>query len=343
MVDDYPKVSVLIPTFNEEEIIQNRLDNLMDVEYPKGKVEIVIVDSGDDETVERAREYLANQDIELTIIRQTKRRGVASAVNIGVEQASGDIIFRTDADSRTSPGTLIEAVETLSNEEIGAVTGQQSEVIGGSSVEQDYRNYLSTWQKIESKVDSTYICHGPCFAFEADLYKPLPENTIADDTAEGLEIRRQGKYVKFNEKMEFAEAGASKFTSRRARKDRRAAGLVQTLIRNRDMLGKFGKYGRIILPVNWLLMIVMPILGVLTFLGASLVSLVWIGPFGIVVPGLFVVALWLGGREKLGPFQPIYSIIDINTSLVSGIISTLRSGNTSGMWDIDRSSREEFR
>lgn len=335
-------VSILIPTYNEADIIETRLRDLMQLEYQHGDIEIVLVDSGNDKTTEIVREFFENRGgPDLTVVEQSERRGVAAALNEGVAAASNEIIFRTDADSLLADDALRVAVSNLADPDIGAVTGQQVDVLGDSEVEEDYRGMIAALQQIESHVDSTYICHGPCFAFEREQYHPIPEDTIADDTETGIRIREGGKRVIMDPDMGFVESGASGFGERRQRKDRRAAGLIQTLIRHRHTVGTCGRYGKIILPLNWMLLVCTPWLLVAALVLVTAIGVSAVGLVGFFVPVLLGLLIWFGGKELLGPLQPLYAVVDSQASLLTGSISLL-FGKSGAIWDIDRTSREEF-
>lgn len=338
-----PSVSVVIPTYNEADIVESKLESVCAVDYPAEKVEVVVADASDDDTPDVVESFFADREApSLTLRHDDERRGVAAALNEAFAAASGDVILRTDADSRLAPDVLRHAVVDLADPTVGAVTGQQTEVLGDSSVEADYRGILARLQAFESRLDSTFIVHGPCFAFRREDVSPVPPDTIADDTALALQIRRAGKRVVMDPGMRFVESGASAFRERRLRKDRRAAGLVQLLVRNRDMLGAYGWFGWVVLPFNVWFMLVSPWLlatsAVLATLAAAAVS----GPLGLVVPlavvGLFV----LGGRELLGPLQPAYVVLDAQFSLLAGAVDLL-TDDGSGTWELDRESREVFR
>jgi len=107
------------------------------------------------------------------------------------------------------------------------------------------------------------------------------------------------------------------------------------------MLGKYGNYGRIVLPFNWWFMIVSPWLllgGVTVF---SVGSVLATGPFGLIVPLGFIGFMTLGARDALGKSQPIYSLLDTQVSLALALVALLR-GEGDGTWDIDEELREAF-
>lgn len=338
-----PQVTVVIPIYNESDIIEARLENLLQTEYPTEKIEIVLANDSTDDSASRARSFFnrTETNARLRIIDTGNRNGVAAALNSAIPAASGEVIFRTDADAQLAPDAIPKAVAVLADPSISGVTGRQSDVIGGSAVESDYRNLLSILQAFETAIDSTFIVHGPCFAFCRGEFDPIPADTIADDTAIAVKLRRNSGRVVMEPTIEFAEGGSSSLSGRRTRKDRRAVGLLQQLFRHRDAIGNYGRYGWVILPLNWGLMVVGPwalaaIIGV-----STLFASVSTGPFGLLIPlavGLFLLA---GSKEVLGPLQPFHAVVDAYLSLLIASLK-LMSGDTEVTWEIDETMREGF-
>lgn len=339
-----PTVSIVVPTYNEEAIIDTKLADILELDYPMEKVEVILADASTDSTVAIAEEFLAGAETPgLTVLHSDERQGVATAVNEAVASATGEVIFRTDADSTLDPGVLREAVATLSDSSVGVVTGRQTEVLGDSRVETDYRDLLTLVQAVESRLDSTFIVHGPCVAFRRDDYVPVPTDVIADDTALAVAIRREGKRIIMNPAMCFVESGVSSFRERRTRKDRRAKGLLQMLVRNRDMVGQYGVYGRLILPANWWFMILSPWLLAFSVAFTTLITVLVTGPVGLLLPTAVVAYVWLGQRDALGPLGTPYAVLDSQVSLWLASIDLLLGGDDDGTWTVDRESREAFK
>jgi len=338
-----PRVSIVLPTYNEEAIVETKLDDLLEIDYPMEKVELVVVDSSTDDTGDIVGEYFEDHDDpKLVLLEENDRSGVARAINQAMDAVSSDVVFRTDCDSKLGSDVLREATANLSDERVGAVTGQQTDVLGESQVEQDYRDIIARIQALESRLDSTFICHGPCFAFRRSSFQAIAPDSLADDTEIGVNVRRTGERVIMDPKLRFVESGVSGFSQRRARKDRRAMGLIQLLVRNQDILGGLGQYGRIVIPFNWWFMIVSPWLSVLTTITVAAAAVSVFGTAGIAVLVVLVSFFLLGQRDTLGPVQPLYAVADSHVSL---LVAQLRLAFTdvTGMWDIDRESRNIFK
>lgn len=341
--DAEPTVSVVLPTYNEAAIIERKLEDIVGLEYPMENVEVVIADASDDETPRVVREFFDDRDAPtLTLLHDDERRGVAPALNDAFRRAANEVVFRTDADSALGEDVLREAVANLADPDVAAVTGRQSAVLGDSAVEADYRDILSKIQGLESHLDSTFIFHGPCFAFERESFVPIDPRSLADDTEVALRIRREtGKRVVMDPAMRFIESGVSDFRKRRRRKDRRAMGLLRLLVQQRDMLGRYGRYGRVVLPFNWWFMLVTPWLLLLSVLAVSAAAVSLAGLWGLAAPASLLAFGWLGQRDALGPVQPLYALLDSQVSLLVAAVSLLRGGGD-GVWEIDRESREAF-
>jgi cellulose synthase/poly-beta-1,6-N-acetylglucosamine synthase-like glycosyltransferase len=338
-----PTVSVVVPTYNEAEIIETKLADVLAMDYPHEKLEVVVADASDDGTPAVVESFFEGREAPgLTLLHDDERRGVAADLNEAFRRASGEVVLRTDADSKLAPDALRHAVAVLADESVGVVTGRQTEVLGDSAVEADYRGILARLQALESRLDSTFIVHGPCFAFRREAFHPVPEDTLADDTAMAMRVRRAGLRVVMEPAMRFTESGASAFGKRRLRKDRRAMGLVQALVRNRDMLGGYGRYGWVVLPFNCWFMLVSPWLLAGATLLATLAAAAVSGPLALSVPLGLAGVLWLGGSERLGPLQPLHAVLDAQVSLLVAAVRLLTEEG-SGTWELDRESREAFR
>ena len=260
-----PTVSIVLPTYNEEQIIEKKLDDLLELDYPMEKVEIVIVDFSDDDTRDIIRDYFADLDTpELVLLEEDEQRGLAPALNDAYGAAENEVVVKTDCDSYLPNDVLREAVANLADPEVDAVTGQNVEVLGESEVESGYRGVQAHIQMLESHLDSTLIFHGPFSAFKNDAILPIDPNSLADDTELALKIRRQGGRVIFDPAVRYKEASHSGFVKRRKQKGRRGMGLIRLLVQHKDAIGKYGKYGKMMLPFNWWFMIVSPWLLALT-------------------------------------------------------------------------------
>ncbi|MDF9744133.1 glycosyltransferase [Natrinema salsiterrestre] len=342
-----PSVSIVLPTYNEAAIVESKLEELVELDYPMDRVEIVVVDSSDDGTAELVETFFAGRpEPDLTLVRTAEREGLAPALNEAYAAASNEVVVKTDCDSRLASDAVRRAAANLADPDVAAVTGRNADVLGDSEVERGYRDVQTIIQVLESHIDSTLIFHGPFSAFERDAIVPIDEDSIADDTELALKIRRNGGRVVFDPEIHYKEAAHSAFGKRRRQKDRRAMGLLRLLWRQRDALGRHGAYGRVVLPFNWWFMIVSPCLVATGIAVATVGSLAILGPVGLATPAGILAFTVLGSRDALGPAQPLYSLFDAQISLFRASISLLRAraaeddDTHDGTWSPDRELRE---
>ncbi|WP_247002234.1 glycosyltransferase [Halosolutus gelatinilyticus] len=341
-----PSVSIVLPTYNEAAIVESKLEELVELDYPMDRVEIVVVDSSDDGTAELVETFFAGRSApELTLIHKDEREGLATALNEAYAAAASEIVVKTDCDSRIAPDAVRKAAANLADPEVAAVTGRNAEVIGGSEVEQGYRDVQTMIQVLESHLDSTLIFHGPFSAFERDAIVPIDSDSVADDSELALKIRRNGGRVVFDPEIHYREAAHSEFGKRREQKDRRAMGLLRLLWRQRDAIGSHGLYGRVVLPFNWWFMVISPWLLAGSIALATVGSLALAGPFGLAVPAALFGFTTLGSRDALGPLQPAYALFDTQVSLLRASVALVRARGDEdetidGTWAPDRELRE---
>jgi cellulose synthase/poly-beta-1,6-N-acetylglucosamine synthase-like glycosyltransferase len=184
-----PRVSIIVPTYNEANLVKQKLDNIASQDYPKDLLEIIVIDSAStDGTLEVAKEWIAShRDVGAKLIEENVRRGKAHALNRALEATMGDVVVITDVDSTwPSRDTLASALSWFSDPLVGAVTCLKIPA-GGSfvGVERGYRDLYNVVRLGESKRFSTPIFHGELAAFRRDLLVKLngfPVDIGADDS-----------------------------------------------------------------------------------------------------------------------------------------------------------------
>ncbi|MEM2292503.1 MAG: glycosyltransferase family 2 protein [Nitrososphaerota archaeon] len=193
-----PRVTVILPTYNEAGLIAERLDNLYAQDYPKSLMEVILVDSAsEDGTADIVEKWVRRHEgLELKLIREEARRGKAYALNHALEHAGGEVIVIADADAFWPRDALTKAVRWLSNPTVGAVSCLKKPLgAGATGVEAGYRQYYNVLRVAESKAYSTPIFHGELAAFKAGLLKDaggFPTDIGADDSHTATKIALMG-------------------------------------------------------------------------------------------------------------------------------------------------------
>lgn len=171
-----PNVSLIIPVFNEEKIIEEKVQNILMLDYPNDKMEILIVsDASSDGTKETILKYEKKR---VRFFEQPERKGKASALNRGLSEAKNEIIVFSDASIFLDCDALRNIVQKFSDKQIGCVSGEDYIRDGGG--EGAYGKYELLLRKLESKIDSIVGASGCFYAQRRSLCEPFPEGMAPD-------------------------------------------------------------------------------------------------------------------------------------------------------------------
>jgi len=216
-----PRVSVVLPCHNEAGAITSRIRNLLESDYPEDLLEIIVISDGStDLTAEKARE---NSERGINVVSYKERQGKATALNLGVAQATGEIVVFADARQSFVRGAIRELVASFADPQVGAVSGAYLLSDPSGAVAQGvgfYWKYEEWIRRTEGAFDSIIGAAGAIYAIRRELWRPLPAATILDDVYTPMQIALRGLRVVFEEKAlayDAARDSASREFSRKAR------------------------------------------------------------------------------------------------------------------------------
>ncbi len=258
-----PLVSVVVPTHNEGMIISKKIENLRESSYPWEKLEIIFVDDSRDSTPDIIQEY-SERFPNIRLIRFHERMGYTLSMVAGCKTAKGEIIVLNDAGSFIDAQAIRNLVARFQNPKIGLVTGKDvilnvNEDVGKSeNLYQKIYNFLRT---SENRMDSTFYVKGEATAVRKDLIRDLEACSTVFDTTAGLFVRQKGYKTVYDPHVKFYEYAPLEHSGRIKQKTIRAAHLVKVLWRFRHMMfrRKYGKYGCLILPMNFAMLAIAPV------------------------------------------------------------------------------------
>ncbi|HEV2119460.1 MAG TPA: glycosyltransferase [Candidatus Bathyarchaeia archaeon] len=263
-----PTVSLVIPTYNEASIIGQKLDNVLKIDYPREKLEVIVVDSAStDETrtiVYRFAEEHAHQ-LNLVLIEQPFRRGKSEAINEAMRRVRSEILILTDADVTFPSNSVSRLVENLYESEIGAVSGVEVPVGARSflaNLESGYRRIYTAVRLAEASIDTPFMCESELSAYKTELLEPLRPGTVCDDVELTVTVRRKGLRAVYASNVPFFESEADKLGPKFKHKFRRGMNNQHALLQNSSVLfgRNLGNYGSIVFPFEFFVHIVSPVL-----------------------------------------------------------------------------------
>jgi len=262
-----PFISIMVPAYNEAKVIRSRIENLLELDYPDDKYEVLIVESGStDATYEIAKsviEQKANSKPAIKLIREGERRGKASAINLGAEQAKGDIVLVTDANSIFDRSVLRKIAPHFADPKVGGVGGRYlvanpDNPLGSSEAFYWDLEYLMRYG--EALVDSACTFHGEINAWRKDLVR-ADVNMLTEDLDMAVSIRRKGYKIAYEPEAEVYEPAATTAADQIKQRKRTSIGTIQCMFKH---LGYFlpprDLYSLLIFPSHKILPMLCPFL-----------------------------------------------------------------------------------
>jgi biofilm PGA synthesis N-glycosyltransferase PgaC len=227
--DITPRISIVIACHNEASNIAARIKNLLESDYPADLLEIIIVSDGStDFTPDIARRCASNR---AQVIAYDLRKGKATALNIGSEAASGEVIIFADARQWFEADAIKVLVSNFADPRVGAVSGELLlDGNAGASVSEGvglYWKYEKWIRKSESRFNSVIGATGAIYGIRRKLWQPLPQETILDDVCAPMRIALAGNRVVFEEKARAHDKAADSAGREFSRKVRTLTGNYQ--------------------------------------------------------------------------------------------------------------------
>ena len=224
-----PDVTVVIPAYNEEEIIRRKIENCLTLHYPKDKIFFLfITDGSTDRTAEIVGGYPAVQSL-----HQPVRKGKSAAINRAMEIVDTPLTVFTDANTMLHPESILKLVRHFSDPKVGGVSGEKR-ILGNSHSavgfgEKIYWQYESQLKKANAAFYTILGAAGELFAIRSVLFTPLDEKVILDDFVISARICQQGYRFLYEKEAIAVEASSATLADERKRKIRISAGSFQTL------------------------------------------------------------------------------------------------------------------
>ncbi len=217
-----PSVSIVMVVRNEEKALPQKLKNLMGLDYPADRYDVVVVSDG---SVDGTEAILRNcGDSRLRIVLNQLSRGKASGLNDGIAISQGELVMFTDARQNIESCAMRILAENFADPEVGCVSG---ELMLGDPESGEAAEGVSLYWRVEKKVreleaasGSVVGATGAIYAVRRELLTTLPEGTILDDVYIPLQVAAQGKRVVFEPRArawDCPDLGAGREFSRKVR------------------------------------------------------------------------------------------------------------------------------
>jgi cellulose synthase/poly-beta-1,6-N-acetylglucosamine synthase-like glycosyltransferase len=225
---------MIVVAYNEGRRIRSRLENLLTLDYPRDRIEIIVGSDGStDDTVDQARRY-ERRGVRIQAFRE--RRGKPAVLNALVPLTQGEIVVFADARQHFDRRALRALVSNFADDAAGAVSGElilrtQRRAAAATQGAAFYWRYEKLIRSTEARSDSTVGATGAIYAIRRELFEPIPDDTVLDDVAIPLHIVKRGYRVLFEPEARAYDRACATAREEFVRKTRTIAGTFQLFAR----------------------------------------------------------------------------------------------------------------
>jgi cellulose synthase/poly-beta-1,6-N-acetylglucosamine synthase-like glycosyltransferase len=297
-----PSVSAILVVHNGAPLLRQRIDQLLSLDYPRDRIEFIVVSDGSTDDTNR---ILRGNPLVKSIICPN-RRGKAEGLNVGMQNATGEILLFLDIRPRLETTSLQLLMSNFADPKVGCVTGevvlhddgqdQVTKAVGGL-----YWRYEQWIRNCESKIDSPLGVYGGFYAVRRELACALPEVIILDDMLQPLSVIRQGFRTVVDFRARVYDVWPKSMRGEFERKVRTLAGNFQLLRLAPWLLSRENRLRFELISHKLLRLVVPPLLVVLLVTSATLAARSRFYAVALAVQSLLYILSAVGGWRGL-PF-----------------------------------------
>jgi cellulose synthase/poly-beta-1,6-N-acetylglucosamine synthase-like glycosyltransferase len=228
---ELPIVSLIIPAYNEERCLPEKLANISQIAYPQSNLEVIFVSDG---STDRTNEIL--RDSRLANVRSIflpDRAGKFNALNRGVAESRGEILAFCDASTLFAPDAVRMLVRHFSSPSVGGVCGavQLRGNAESHQTEGAYWKFESMLHLMEGRLGATVTASGAIHALRRSCYQPLEPGDVIDDFLIPMRARQMGYRIRHDPEALATEFSADSVKGEFTRRVRLATGSFRALSR----------------------------------------------------------------------------------------------------------------
>lgn len=226
-----PRVSLVIVAHDEEDVIEDRLRNVAELDYPRDRLEVLVVSDGSqDATPQRAEAFPG-----VRVLHDPQRRGKLTAMNWGAQAANGEVLLFSDANNHYTHETVRALVAPLADPGVGLVTGAKVIDDGsGRSIDRAeglYWRYESKLKEWESTSGSVVGGTGEILAFRREAYRSPDAGMLTEDFVQALLVAMSGWRVVYVPEARSLERASATIDDEAVRRARIVTGRSQAMLR----------------------------------------------------------------------------------------------------------------
>ena len=227
-----PGVTLVIPCFNEADILVDKIANSKLQEYPADKLHLVFITDGSTDNSEAVLKAWP----EIEVLHENRRGGKTAAENRAMRFVKTPFVIFSDANTMLNTEAVRNIVRHFADEKVGCVSGEKR-IINDSSDsasaagEGIYWKYESLLKKLDSELYSAVGAAGELVAFRTSLYQDLPEDTLLDDFMQSMQMAADGYKIVYEPEAYAVETASENVAEELKRKVRICTGGWQSINR----------------------------------------------------------------------------------------------------------------
>jgi cellulose synthase/poly-beta-1,6-N-acetylglucosamine synthase-like glycosyltransferase len=235
--EELPTMTLMICAYNEEDVVEEKMKNTLEIDYPKDKFRIMwVTDGSNDRTNELLKAYP-----EVDIVFSPERRGKTAALKHGLRELQTRYVTFTDANTMINSGALREIARQFKDPTVGCVAGEKrvtARKAGEAAAEGEglYWRYESTLKRWDSELYSAMGAAGELYAIDPTLIREVPDEALLDDFMMSMYVVDEGHRIAYTPDAYAQEYGSANIFEESKRKRRIAAGGLQSIWWLRRML-----------------------------------------------------------------------------------------------------------
>ena len=227
--DELPEVTLMICAYNEQDVIEEKMRNIRQLDYPTEKLCVMWVTDGSND---RSNEMLAAYP-EVKLVYSPERRGKAAAMQHGLRENRAEYVVFTDANTMLNANAIREIARQFMKENVSCVSGEKrvaARTEGQVAAEGEglYWKYESALKRLDSELYSAMGAAGELFAVRMSHYREAPSNALLDDFMMSMLIVSDGHRIAYTSDAYAMEYGSADMGEESKRKRRIAAGGLQS-------------------------------------------------------------------------------------------------------------------
>jgi len=261
--EDLPIVTLIMPLYNEGKDVVNSINSLKNVDYPKDKLEIILLNDGStDNTAKLVKKHATG----IIFIDNKINKGKAKCLNQGIKLAKGEFIATMDGDTQITPDVIKKALPYFMDDKKVVATTVSVEVQNPKNfleklIEIEYIIGLSLALKALSYFDAMYVTPGPFSMYRKSIFEEIgyfDPTSMTEDCEIAYRIQKYGYKIKCCSEAYVKTVSPNKFKELYIQRKRWYSGTLATVLQHRNLLLK-------------------PKLGAFAFIAPFSMSLVFLG------------------------------------------------------------------